>query len=145
MNGDPASVQYGVSMFVNYYLCHNYVLKHQETRNMVFVQVQCMLLFWCIKVEVKVKFTLEQTTKAQRGVEVSSTLSLTSALGGGGWSMPCPGRFTLAWKTRYPLHRRLGGPQSRSGWVWKISPPTVQPVTSLCTDRDIVFTLYVCK
>src|SRR5215475_5617532 len=27
-------------------------------------------------------------------------------------------------KTRYPLYRRLGGPQGRSGQVWKISPPT---------------------
>ena len=27
-------------------------------------------------------------------------------------------------KTRYPLYRRLGGPQSRSGQVRKISPPT---------------------
>jgi len=27
-------------------------------------------------------------------------------------------------KTRYPLYRRLGGPQSRSGLVRKISPPT---------------------
>ena len=38
--------------------------------------------------------------------------------------------------TRYPLHRRLGGPQGRSGWVRKISlplgfdPRTVQPVAS---------------
>jgi hypothetical protein len=28
------------------------------------------------------------------------------------------------WKAPYPLHRRLGGPQSRSGQVRKISPPT---------------------
>jgi hypothetical protein len=40
------------------------------------------------------------------------------------------------WKTRYPLYWRLGGPQSRSGRVRKISPPpgfgprTVQPVAS---------------
>ena len=27
-------------------------------------------------------------------------------------------------KTRYPLYRRLGGPQGRSEWVRKISPPT---------------------
>ena len=27
-------------------------------------------------------------------------------------------------KTQYPLHRRLGGPQCRSGLAWKISPPT---------------------
>jgi len=25
--------------------------------------------------------------------------------------------------TRYPLYRRLGGSQGRSGQVWKISPP----------------------
>ena len=43
-------------------------------------------------------------------------------------------------KTRYPLYRRLGGPQGRSGQVRKISPPpdfdprTVQPVASRYTD-----------
>jgi hypothetical protein len=43
-------------------------------------------------------------------------------------------------KTRYPLYRRLGGPQGRSGRVRKISPPpgfdprTVQSVASLYTD-----------
>jgi hypothetical protein len=43
-------------------------------------------------------------------------------------------------KTRYPLYRRLGGSQGRSGWVRKISPPpefnprTVQPVASRYTD-----------
>ena len=43
-------------------------------------------------------------------------------------------------KTRYPLYRRLGGPQGRSGQVRKISRPpgfdprTVQPVASRYTD-----------
>jgi hypothetical protein len=43
-------------------------------------------------------------------------------------------------KTRYPLYRRLGGAQGRSGRVRKISPPqgfdprTVQPVVSHYTD-----------
>jgi hypothetical protein len=43
-------------------------------------------------------------------------------------------------KTRYPLYRRLGGPQGPSGRVQKISPPpefdprTVQLVVSPCTD-----------
>ena len=33
-------------------------------------------------------------------------------------------------KTRYPLYRRLGGPQGRSGRVWKISPtPGFDPRT----------------
>ena len=70
----------------------------------------------------------------------SSTLSLTSALDLGGWSAPRPCRFTHR-KTRYPLYRRLGGPQGRSGGVRKISPPppgfdtrTVQPVASRYTD-----------
>ena len=43
-------------------------------------------------------------------------------------------------KTRYPLYRRLGGPQGRSGQVRKISsrpgfdPRTVQPVVSRYID-----------
>ena len=43
-------------------------------------------------------------------------------------------------KTRYPLYKRLGGPQGRSGRVLKISAPlgfdplTVQPVASRYTD-----------
>ena len=43
-------------------------------------------------------------------------------------------------KAQYPLYRRLGGPQGRSGRVWKISPPPgfdprkVQPVASRYTD-----------
>ena len=46
-------------------------------------------------------------------------------------------------KTRYPLYKRLGGPQGRSGRVRKISPPpgfdprTVQPVASRYTDYAI--------
>jgi hypothetical protein len=70
----------------------------------------------------------------------NSTLSLTSALDGGGWSTPRPGRFTLEKETRYPLYRRLGGPQGRSGRVRKTSPPTgfdprtVHPVAISYTD-----------
>ena len=47
-------------------------------------------------------------------------------------------------KTRYPLYRKLGGPQGRSGRVQKISPPpefdprTVQPVASRHTDWAIL-------
>ena len=38
--------------------------------------------------------------------------------------MPRTGSFTLGKETRYALYRRLGGPQSRSGRVQKISPAT---------------------
>ena len=50
----------------------------------------------------------------------NSTLSLTSAPDGCGWSTPRPGRFTSGKETRYPLYRRLGGPQGQSGWVEKL-------------------------
>ena len=65
------------------------------------------------------------------------------ALDEGGWSTPRPGRFTPGKETRYPLYRRLGGPQGRSGWLRKISSPpgfdprTVQPVVSRHTDYAI--------
>jgi hypothetical protein len=72
----------------------------------------------------------------------SSTLSLTSALDGVGGQRQAPA-VLLPGKTQYPLHRRLGGLQGRSGQVRKISPPpgfdprTVQPVVSRYTDYAI--------
>jgi hypothetical protein len=66
----------------------------------------------------------------------SCTLSLTSALDVGGWLTSRPGRYTPGKETRYPLYRRLGEPQGRSGRVRKISaqtgfdPRAVQPVAS---------------
>jgi hypothetical protein len=65
---------------------------------------------------------------------------MTTALEGGEGSASCPCCSLPLGKTRYPLYRRLGGPQSQSGQVWKISPPpgfdpqTVQPVASCYTD-----------
>ena len=69
----------------------------------------------------------------------SSTLSLPSALEGVGGQRHAPAALTPR-KTRYPLYRRLGGPQGRSERVRKITPPpgfdsrTVQSVTSNYTD-----------
>jgi hypothetical protein len=57
--------------------------------------------------------------------------------------MPHPYRCLFGKETRYPLHRRLGGPQGRSGRVRKISPSpgfdpwTIQLVASRYTDRPI--------
>ena len=42
----------------------------------------------------------------------------------GGWWTPRPGRFTPWKETRYPLYRRLGGPQVRPGLVQKTSSRT---------------------
>jgi hypothetical protein len=71
---------------------------------------------------------------------------LTSALYIWGWSTPRSSHCTLGKQTRYPLYRRLGGPQGRPERVRKISSPpgfdhkTVQPVTSHYTD----WAMYVC-
>ena len=40
---------------------------------------------------------------------------MTVALERGEWSAARPGRTLPPEKTRYPLYRRLGGPQGRSG------------------------------
>jgi hypothetical protein len=68
------------------------------------------IVFAC-KVKIKVKFTLEQAKKAQRGVEVSYTLSLTSALDGVCGQRHVPAALPPG-KTSYPLYRRLGGPRA---------------------------------
>jgi len=82
----------------------------------------------------------------QEGLEVelrySSALSLTSALEGVGVQRHAPSILPPG-KALYPMCRRLGGPQNRSGQVRKISPPpgfdprTVQPVASRYTDWAI--------
>jgi len=62
------------------------------------------------------------------------------ALEGSEGSASRPDRSLPPGKTRYPLYRRLGGSQGRSGKVRKISPPprfdprTVQPVACRYTD-----------
>jgi hypothetical protein len=68
---------------------------------------------------------------------------MTTAVEGGEGSVSRPGRSLPPGKTRYPLYRRLGGPQGRFGQARKISPPpgfdprTVQPVASRYTNRAI--------
>jgi len=56
------------------------------------------------KGKVKLKFTLEQVLDGVGGQRHASAALLPE-------------------KTRYPLYRRLGGPQGSSGRVRKISPP----------------------
>ena len=54
--------------------------------------------------------------KAQSGSRgIYSSVSLTSALDGGWWLTPRPGRFTPGKGTGYPLYRGLDEPQGRSG------------------------------
>jgi hypothetical protein len=89
---------------------------------------------------IKVNFTLEQAIKAQRR---SIVIALLFFYLGARWSVTFPGCFTPRKETQYPLYRRLGGPQGRSGRLRKNSPPlgfdprTVQPEASLYTDCAI--------
>ena len=60
---------------------------------------------------------------------------MTAALEGGEWSAARPGRTLHPGETRYPLYRKLGGPQGRSGRAENLVPTgirsrTVQPVVS---------------
>ena len=96
--------------------------------------------------KVRVKYTLVQALRrctgrtAHRGSRDIALLFLDHGTRRGEGSASRPGRSLPPGKTRYPLYRRLGGPQSRSGQVQKISPPpgfdprTVQPVASRYTD-----------
>ena len=47
---------------------------------------------------------------------------MTAALEGGEWSAARPGRTLPPGKTRYPVYRRLGGPQGRSGRAENLVP-----------------------
>jgi hypothetical protein len=73
----------------------------------------------------KVKFNIQQTTKTQR------------VMGG---QRHAPAALPPGKETRYPLYRRLGGPQGRSVLERKISPPsgfdprTFQPAASRYTE-----------
>ena len=96
--------------------------------------------------KVKVKVTLVQALRLCTGHTVhrgSRGIALPFHDHGtrrGEGSASRPGRSLPQGNTLYPLHRRLGGPQGRSGQVRKISHPpvfdprTVQPVASRYTD-----------
>jgi len=94
----------------------------------------------------KVKCTLVQALRlctgctAHRGSRGIALLFHDHGTRRGEGSASRPGRSLPQGKTRYPLCRRLRGPQARSGQVRKISPSpgfnprTVQPVASRYTD-----------
>ena len=66
------------------------------------------------RIKVKVKVTLKQATKTQRG-------SRTSVFDGGGCLTALLGGFTDG-KDPVPMYTRLYGPQGRSGRVRKSRP-----------------------
>ena len=71
------------------------------------------------------KFLPRTGREGPDGARSISTFSLTSALDlwGGGLTLR-PARFPPGKEARYPLYRRLDGPQGRSGRMRELPPPT---------------------
>ena len=63
-------------------------------------------------------------------VEVYLYSSMTAALEGSEWSAARPGRTLPPGKIRYPLYRRLGGPQGRSGRAENLAPTGIRSGSS---------------
>ena len=59
---------------------------------------------------------------SRRWVELYLYSSVTAAIEECEWSEARPGRILPPGKTRYPLYRRLGGPQGRSGRAKNLAP-----------------------
>ena len=88
-------------------------------------------------IKVKVKFTLEQATEAQRASRGIALLFFNLGARGVGGQRHDPATL-LPGKTRHPWYRRLGGLQDQFGRMRKISPPPppgfdpriIQPIAS---------------
>jgi hypothetical protein len=75
-------------------------------------------------VKVKVKFTLEQTTKVQRGVELYSFLNRGARWRG--WLLPRPGRSLLRER---PITHCIGAPWPVWTGAENLAPPGFDPRT----------------
>ena len=65
-----------------------------------------------------------------------------SVLGGGEQSTSCSSCFVSGEEPQYSLNRRLGGPQSQSGWFWRRekSPTPAGVQTQYCPAHSFVTT-----
>ena len=93
----------------------------------------------------KVKISLEQATKAQRGSRDIALIFLEPLryMGVSG-QRHAPAALPPGKETRYPLYWRLGGPQGRSIRVRKIPPPPGDSIPDFTTYIPcFVFVSYV--
>jgi len=58
-------------------------------------------------------------SRPRKGGEVWLYAFLMWTVDEGEWSVPHSGSLTPVKEARNPLYRGLGGPQGRSGWVWR--------------------------
>jgi hypothetical protein len=75
-----------------------------------------------IKGESKVSLSTPKMSGGGGGAIRLALLTLSSAIDESEWATSCPCRFILLKELRYPMNRRLGGPQSRSGGFGKEKP-----------------------
>jgi hypothetical protein len=72
-----------------------------------------------LKYNTELIFSLSALWRRIGEAEVCLHSLWTLALVGGGWSTLQPGRSTPGKELRYPLNKRLGGPQIQSGPFWR--------------------------
>ena len=97
------------------------------------------MLLKCVVWRGKVKFKVRSLSGHGGPKGHCSTLSLTLALDGCGWTTPCPGHFSPETETRCPLYGRLDVSQDQSTDVENLAPPldgswTVQSLAGRRTD-----------
>ena len=142
----------GVDLYQFRFLCHlascnasRQILSLCLYVYMRFQHLKCvysLLRHWCVYV----KYSSPQNTPCRPtgGVEVWLYSFFKLGCRWGGWLTPHPAALSPGRGTRYPLYRRLGGIQDRSGRVRKISPlpgfdsRIIEPVRSHYTDHTIL-------
>ena len=114
---------------------HWYVSLWFESRSSDLLKLEFLSLWQCVKG----KCSCYRPGVAQRVGRDIALLFHDRGTRRGEWSATCPGRTLPPGKTRYPLYRRLGGPQGQSGRTENHVPTgiwsrTVQPVASRSAD-----------
>jgi hypothetical protein len=79
----------------------------------------------------------KQTQRGNRGRYIHTHTRPRAATEGCGWSVPRFGRCTPWKETRCRLYRKLGEPQGKCEWVWKISSHTGFLNPNRYVDRNI--------
>jgi len=106
-------------------MCILFIIYFADSNVFGYVRRILFHLITKVKVKVKVKFTLEQATKAQRWSKGIALLFLEPRRWMGVDGQRHAPAALPPEKTLYPLYRRLGGPQGRSEQGRKIRPHRV--------------------
>ena len=121
-------------------ILHSILLIYVTFIHNIYLKNLCVIILYQVKCTVVQALRLCTGHTSHSGSRGIALLFLGHGTRRGEGSASRPGRSLPPGKTRYPLYRRLGGPQGRSGQVRKISPPsgfnprTIQPVASRYTD-----------